>query len=70
MKALVLIFRDNRELIAVARTKIALNEWRKRYNAADILAWRYHDGSGWADGSPDAWQHVNVIVGKLAKIVI
>ena len=55
---------------AVAATKTAVTRWRKAWPQSMIVAWRYHDGSGWADGSPDAWTQINQIVGHEAEIVI
>jgi hypothetical protein len=72
MRAMVLVDLLGNEHVAVAATHKALKIWKakKLMNLGSIIAWRYHDGSGWADGSPDAWKHINSIVSKKAEIVI
>lgn len=56
----------------VASTKKALMakmKWLDDQGHA-VVAWRYHDGSGWVDGSVDAWKEFNQIVGLEAEICI
>lgn len=28
-------------------------------DVSDCLAWRLHDGSGWCDGTPNAYAHIS-----------
>jgi hypothetical protein len=59
------------ERLAVSQSKRALKLWRSRiWDTDGFTCWRLHDGSGWCDGSENAWQAINMIVGKKAEIVI
>jgi hypothetical protein len=55
---------------AVTRTKGQASNWLKSVEvtvgAVNIEAWRYHDGSGWADGSPESWEHIDALPSTVA----
>lgn len=53
---------------AVSKSKRSLYAWKAKQ--ANVYSWRYHDGSGWADGSEEAWKDFDGIVGKMAEIVL
>lgn len=65
MHILIFKFRHSPDLQGfVCRTKTSMNKLRKEELETfgnHIEAWRYHDGTGWADGSPDAWEMINQI---------
>lgn len=55
---------------AVTRTKRQAYEWlesvKTTINPSNVLAWRYHDGNGWADGSDEAWRHIQSLPSRVA----
>lgn len=44
---------------AVGRNRKVLEIWKARFKTID--AWRYDDGTGWVDGSPDAWKVITQV---------
>lgn len=71
MYTMAVVMTNGLRLTAVARTKKAVVLWRdQHFKPEELAAWRLHDGHGWADGSPDSWQHIMQIVGHQAEIVI
>lgn len=43
----------------VTRTKTQAFKWLEQVVATTpLVAWRYHDGNGWADGTLDAHEYV------------
>lgn len=51
----------------VTRTKAQAYSWKKQHMHEGVVAWRYHDGSGWADGSDEAWKHIDQLPSVLSN---
>jgi len=70
MRFMVIVLMSGEVRGAVTRTKKQAFSWRdavrKNVHDVNIAAWRYHDGSGWADGSEGAWEHVNSLPSHVA----
>lgn len=73
MRFMVLAMANGEVCGAVTRTKFQAFEWKAFVEAEleaegmlPVKAWRYHDGNGWADGSPDAWRHVDHLPSHVA----
>lgn len=70
MRFMVIALKSGEVLGAVTRTKAQAYDWKakvtKNVKQDNVAAWRFHDGSGWADGSPDAWQHINQLPSHVA----
>jgi hypothetical protein len=47
----------------VASRQTAVMRWLRAQPgwATGNMIWRYHDGSGWADGSHESWMHINSV---------
>ena len=59
MRFMVAVPVSGQIVCVVTRTQAQAFKWLKQIAAATPLAaWRYHDGSGWADGTPDAHEYV------------
>lgn len=59
----LVLWADGKVFAAVSPRKRALNEWAlsvKEFQEcpAPLCAWRERDKTGWSDGSPDSWRHI------------
>lgn len=65
MRFMVIALHSGEVLGAVTRTKRQAFDWRdkvtKNVKADNVAAWRFHNGSGWADGSAHAYQHIHYL---------
>ena len=63
MHVLIIITPKGLERAVVSARKKSLRQYIDTAKRAGRV-WRYHDGDGWADGSLDAWQHIQAITGS------
>lgn len=71
MKFMVITTADGQTIGAVTRNKRQAFSWRNSVfqtigGEVNVKAWRYHDGSGWADESDEAWRHIQSLPSQVA----
>ena len=70
MRFMVLALASGDIVGAVTRTRKQAESWlRTMAEAHELAAWRYHDGSGWADGSTGAWKYIQDLPTSVMVVV-